>query len=177
MLVSLAMDDRPRPQAALWLMLGAVAAAGAVAVFVLAEERIPAGLAALATGGLLVMADYRSEDGGPRAAFAFSVTERVVDSLVFGSLAWELLGPLPEAGVAALTALSVAFVASYIRARARSLDYTIMESGLARPARMLAVAVGLLSSNIEGGLWAAVGVGVLSLVSRLRELRAQVKTA
>jgi hypothetical protein len=158
-------------------MFAAVGAAGVVAAFVLGEQRVPAGLATLAAGALLVASDYRSEDGGPRAAFAFSTTERLVDALVFGSLAWELLGPLPEAGVAALTALTLAFLSSYIRARARSLGYTIMESGLARPARMLAVSVGLLSNNIEGGLWTAAGVGLLSIVARLRELRAQVRPA
>jgi hypothetical protein len=157
-------------------MLAALGAGGLVAAFVLTGDRVPAGLAALAAGALLVAADYLAEEGGPRVTLAFSLTERVVDALVFGSLAWELLGPVPEAGVAALIALSVSFVASYIRARARSLGYEMLESGLARPARMLAVAVGLFTSSIEGGLWAAVGIGLLSVLSRIRELRAQVRT-
>lgn len=171
-------QPRTRPGAVLAILVAAAAAAGAAAYLTLITEPRAAGIAVAVAGAALILGDLRSREGGqPRLLFASSVAERVVDGTVFGALAWALMPAEPRAGAAALAALSAAYVATYIRAKATGLGFDVEEPRFLQPLRMGAVATGLLTGAVEPGLWAATAVGVGGVVARTVEVAMRRETA
>ena len=66
----------------------------------------------------------------------------------------------------ALVGLGASYVASYERARGRSLGYAGSEGFLYRAVRALLLVLGLLSGWIEAALWAFVGLTILAAALR-----------
>jgi hypothetical protein len=155
-----------RPAAVLATLAPAVLAAGAGAWLVLVGEERWAGAATVLAGAAALAADVRIRRiGSARSTFAGSLAERAVDAVLLGALAWELMPTEPRAGVAALVALSAAFVATYVGAKATGLGFRIREPASLQPLRVAAVAAGLLAGAVEGGLWAAAAVSLGGLVA------------
>lgn len=163
---------RIRPATVLTLHLSAVAVAAVAAFLILDDRSTVAGVAALISGTALVTAGIALTDlDAPRLTFVDAAAERAVDAALFAALAWALLPEEPRAGVAAIVAVSASYVASYVRARATSLGFVLGRAGAARVLRLLAVIVGLLAGEVEGGLWAAAAVALWVAVARSLAVR------
>lgn len=151
-----------RPWTVAALLSLAVLAAGGAAGLILLDAPGPAGVAvgiaavALAAGGNLA-----ARAGAPRLRLVASTSERAADAAVLGALAWVLLPGSPRAGAAAVTALSAAFVAAYLRVKGTGLGFRMAAWPPFQPLRLAAVALALLTPLVEAGLWGAAAVGVV----------------
>lgn len=147
----------------------AAAFLGAAAASAFALSGVPRGAfgATLAAGGLLTLAGVKARDpGSPRLRFADAVTDRAVDALVLGAAAWSALPGEPGRAAAAVAALALSNVASYLRARAAGLGFRVDEPLYARPGRLSFVAIGVLEGpEAQGALWVAAAVSLLGIVA------------
>lgn len=164
----------PRPGAVVALLVLAVLAAGAAGGLILADLQVPAGVAVVVSAATLGTAS-RLVRGRvtPRLRFALSVSVRVVEAVVLGSLAWALLPGSPRAGVAAVAALSAAAVAAYLRVKGAGLGFRTEEWAAFQPLRMAAVALALLTPLGEAALWAAAVIGVTEAAGHTVRLAGQ----
>lgn len=156
------------------LLALAVVAAGGAAWLVIDGRPVPAGLATLGAAMALVLVGYRARRMGvPRVLFTDSVAERTTDAAVLGGVAWAAMPGAPRVAAAALTALGMAYLASYLKARATGLGWELRESVIDRGVRMGAVSAGLLSGFVEAGLWISAAWSAAVLVYRAREVGRQ----
>jgi phosphatidylglycerophosphate synthase len=84
--------------------------------------------------------------------------DRVWDGAVLSGIAWVTRDASAAAAIAALAALSLSFVAGYIRARGAALGYSVEERHVTRGARYVLVMLFLVS----GWTWALWTVAVMS---------------
>ena len=152
----------------------AVLAAGAAAWLVAAGERTGAGVAVLVAGAGLAMGG-RFRGAGPRASFAGSLLGRAVETAPLAALAWTLLPS--RAGVAAVVALAVSFVVSYVHVKGTGLGFSAPEHPALLPLRMGAVAAGLLTGWVEAGLWASAAVSAVGAAMAVAAVAGQEEPA
>ena len=161
-----------RPAAILALLGLAVVGGVAAAALVLLGRPFPAGIVTAVAGGTLVLAGVRAS-GAPRLAFADAVAERAFDAAVLGALAWATARSDPIAAAAALTALVLSYLASYLRAKATGLGFPLTGPALVRPARMALLSAALLIPDAaEGAIWL---VALVSLQAVVREAASVVR--
>jgi CDP-diacylglycerol--glycerol-3-phosphate 3-phosphatidyltransferase/archaetidylinositol phosphate synthase len=103
------------------------------------------------------------------------VLDRVFDASILAPLAWVWRSHSIEVSILALVGLGASFLASYERARGRSLGYPGNETVGYRGVRTAILVLGLLTGWIEGSLWAfavltvtASGVRALNVARRER---------
>jgi hypothetical protein len=163
-----------RSGAVLALLSLALLAAAAAATLILAERDVPAGVAVVVAGTALATASQLVRGRlAPRRRFSISVSARLVDAGILGTLAWALLPGSPRAAAAAVTALSAAAVAAYLRVKGAGLGFRTRELTAVQPIRLAAVAVALLTPAGEAALWAAAAVGIAEAAGQAVGLAAQ----
>lgn len=101
-------------------------------------------------------------------AFKDSVSDRLSDGLIFGSLLWFFFTDGDEliAGVT-LAAFVLAGMTSYIRAKAESLGYDCRVGILERAERLIALCTGLILGFVEIMLWAIAVLGAVTVGQRI----------
>ncbi|HZA26871.1 MAG TPA: hypothetical protein VE915_04370 [Actinomycetota bacterium] len=145
----------------------AVAAAVIAAVLVVLNERFVGFLAALGAGSALFLAGAKAaEAADARLRFSDSLAERLVDAVILGTVAWVAFPERAAVAAAALAALVVSYLASYLRARAVGLGFRVEETLLTRPARMTFVALGVLDAPALGALWIATAISLQAVIVR-----------
>jgi CDP-diacylglycerol--glycerol-3-phosphate 3-phosphatidyltransferase len=90
---------------------------------------------------------------GPRGAFLDSVSDRVADAVLFGGVAWFLVGEGSYLPVLALAAAALSMLISYERAKAESLGFTANGGIMERAERMVLLAIGLAFGILVPVLW------------------------
>lgn len=148
-----------------------VASTAVAAWLVLGGHTLACGLV-LITGGFLDFCDgavarFRGT-ASTFGAFVDSVTDRVSDGLIFSAILWRAwyVGN-DRMAVAALAALVLAQLTSYIRAKAESLGYDCKVGVLERAERFIVLCVGLILWVLEPMLWVLVAGGVVTVAQRL----------
>jgi len=118
------------------LVAGGAVAAGAGWLVVAGEARTAA-LAAGASGALLLLGGHRANHGagGPTDRMLDDLLDRAWDGAILSTIAWVARDDASTVGVAALAAVSLSFVAGYIRARGAALGYSVEERHVTRGAR------------------------------------------
>ncbi len=141
------------------LVAGGALAAGAGWLVVMREARVAA-WAAGASGALLLLGGHRANHGagGPTDRILDDLLDRLWDAAVLSSIAWVAREEGSSVAVAALAAVSLSFVAGYIRARGAALGYSVEERHVTRGARYVLVVTFLAF----GWTWAVWTVAVMS---------------
>lgn len=153
-----------------------VTAAG-VAIVALASWRIVSddlrfAAALLAAGGVTDFLDgavARATGKTTRfGAFLDSVTDRVSDGLVFGSLVWWAF-TLDErlTAVLAIASFVLAYLVSYLRSKAESLGFDCKIGVLERAERVIVLIVGLALRMVPAALWVIAALSAVTVVQRL----------
>ena len=130
----------------------------------------------LVVGGLFDLADGAVARATGRTttlgAFVDSVADRVSDGLVLSTLTWALVvrGERTAAALA-LTALVLAMLTSYVRAKAESLGYDCKVGLVERAERLTVVIVGLVFHVFE------IALGVLCVASAVTVMQRLVHVA
>jgi hypothetical protein len=139
-------------------------AGGALAVgagwLVVALEPDAAALVAGASGTLLLLGGHRANHGagGPTDRMLDDLLDRLWDASVLSAITWVARDESAAIAVAAISALTLSFIAGYIRARGAALGYSVEERHVTRGARYVLVIAFLWF----GGTWALWMVAVLS---------------
>jgi hypothetical protein len=141
------------------LIAGGALAAGAAWLVVAREPRL-AGWVAGASGALLLIGGHRANHGagGPTDRILDDLLDRAWDASVLTAIAWVTRDDRSRVAVAAIAALSLSFVAGYIRARGAALGYSVEERHVTRGARYVLIVAFLVS----GWVWPVWTVAVLS---------------
>ncbi len=172
-------DRLVRPLAAGLARLGvtpnALTVAGAVVVLagsaaVVAGEPRLGGVVILAGASLDALDGAlarHTDSASPLGAFLDSATDRIADAAMLGAVAW-LVADAPLLLGAALAALSLALVTSYLRAKAESLGWRASAGVVERTERVVLVAAGLIvPAVLPLALAVLVAGGLLTVVMRL----------
>ena len=148
------------------LVAGGALAAGA-GWLVVAREARPAAWAASASGALLLLGGHRANHGagGPTDRMLDDLLDRAWDAAVLSGIAWVARDGSSSVAIAALAALSLSFVAGYIRARGAALGYSVEERHVTRGARYLLV-VAFLLFEWTWAVWAVAGMSGLAAIVR-----------
>jgi hypothetical protein len=97
--------------------------------------------------------------------FADHAVERVIEALLFGSVAWAAVPEDPWTAGAALVALVASYLASYFTAKAIGLGFELKERLPYRSARPLLVVLGLLwPPGLDVALWGSAVIGLEPVV-------------
>ena len=139
--------------------------------FILRGSGRVAGPVVLAAGFALLLgrrAALRRGSTGDRLASSF--LDRAFDGCVLGAVAWASRDADHAVVLASLVALSLSFLAAYVRARGAALGYGIQESGVAAAFRYALVAIGLAYDVLAWSMWAVVGLSALSLLVRASQV-------
>ena len=141
------------------LVAGGALATGA-AWLVIAREPQVAGWAAGASGALLLLGGHRANHGagGPTDRMLDDLLDRAWDAAVLTSIAWVAKGEGSPVAVGAIAAVSLSFVAGYVRARGAALGYSVEERHVTRGTRYGLVVAHLLF----GWPWPIWSVAILS---------------
>jgi hypothetical protein len=152
------------------LSVGAILAALA-AWFVIARVPERGAIAALVSGALLLLGGHRANHGagGPTDRMLDELLDRVWDGAVLGSTAWVARTDEPAVAVAALAALCLRALATYVRARGASLGYSVEESHLTRGLHYALVVAGV-AFDVAWVLWVAAGVSALAVGVRTTQV-------
>ncbi|MGH2690905.1 MAG: hypothetical protein ACRDHM_00180 [Actinomycetota bacterium] len=150
-----------------WLLAVAVMASAAASTLVVASRPVAAGVVAAGAVGASILAGLGARRfGAPRLVFADHAVERVLEALLFGSVAWAAVPGEPWTAGAAVSALIASYLASYLSAKAIGLGFEVHERVPYRSVRPFLAVVGLLFPRIlDVALWAA---AVISLEVVLR---------
>jgi hypothetical protein len=159
------------------LVAGGALAAGAGFLAVAREPR-PAALAAGASGALLLLGGHRANHGagGPTDRMLDDLLDRVWDGAVLTGIAWAAREGSASLAVAAIAALSLSFVAGYIRARGAALGYSIEERHVTRGARY-ALVIAFLSFGWTWAVWAVAVMSGLAAVVRAGQVAQEERAA
>jgi hypothetical protein len=146
------------------LVAGGALAAGAAWLVIARDARL-AGWAAGASGALLLLGGHRANHGagGPTDRMLDDLLDRGWDAAVLTSIAWVAKDEGSPVAVAAIAALSLSFVAGYVRARGAALGYSVEERHVTRGTRYALVIVFLL----VGWTWPIWAVAILSGLAAL----------
>jgi len=123
-------------------------ALSAVTAVLIATAHFWAAVAFLIVGGLMDALDgavaKAAGTASRRGAFLDSVADRVADALIFGGVAWYLLGRHdPRLALLPFAILAVSAVVSYERAKAESLGFVARGGLMERAERLILLGVGL----------------------------------
>jgi phosphatidylglycerophosphate synthase len=102
--------------------------------------------------------------------------DRVWDGAVLSAIAWAARDGSASLAVAALAALSLSFVAGYIRARGAALGYSVEERHVTRGARYVLV-VAFLLFGWTWAVWAVAVMSGLAAVVRAGQVAQEERTA
>ncbi|MGH2540377.1 MAG: hypothetical protein ACRDGK_07645 [Actinomycetota bacterium] len=138
---------------------------------VVAREPLAAAAVALVSASLLLLGGHRANHGagGPTDRMLDELLDRGWDGAVLGTIAWASHTGRPSVSVAALAALCLSALSSYVRARGASLDYSVEESHLTRGLHYGLVVVGLALDQ-AWTLWVAAGVSALAVAVRTSQV-------
>ena len=103
---------------------------------------------------------------GPRGAFLDSVSDRVADAVLFGGVAWFLVGEGAYLPLLALAAAALSMLISYERAKAESLGFTANGGIMERAERMVLLAIGLAFGILVPVMWVMVVLLGITAVHR-----------
>ena len=159
------------------LVAGGALAAGA-GWLVVAREPRPSALAAGASGALLLLGGHRANHGagGPTDRMLDDLLDRAWDAAVLSGIAWVARDGSSSVAVAALAAVSLSFVAGYIRARGAALGYTVEERHVTRGARYVLM-VAFLLFGWTWAVWAVAAMSGLAAVVRAGQVAQEERTA
>jgi phosphatidylglycerophosphate synthase len=137
---------RPKTDPTLAYLGGSVALSGATAWLILIHHAGYAGLTAL-LGALALLAGALSASArdGLRGAFAERVADRAYDAAILAPLAWVSRAGSNGDAILALVGLGASYVASYERAKGRSLGYRGTETMAYRAVRIAILVLVLLT--------------------------------
>jgi hypothetical protein len=156
------------------LLVLALCLGGATAGFVITGELVWAGVLTAAAGAALVAGGRLARaTRAPRLLFLDASTERILEGIVLGAIAWGAFADHPRHAAAALAALGAGHVAGYIRAKAAGLGFRLDESVVDRAVRSMAIAVGLLAAILEPALWTAAAWSTAATVNRAFDVARQ----
>ena len=125
-----------------------------------------AAVAAGASGALLLVGGHRANHGagGPTDRMLDDLLDRAWDGAVLSTIAWVARETDSSVAVAALAAVSLSFVAGYVRARGAALAYSVEERHVTRGARYVLV-VAYLAFGWTWTIWTvAVMSGLAAMV-------------
>jgi hypothetical protein len=147
------------------LVAGGALAAGA-GWLVVAREPRSAAWAAGASGALLLLGGHRANHGagGPTDRMLDDLLDRGWDAAILSTIAWVAREGGSSVAVAALAAVSLSFVAGYIRARGAALGYSVEERHVTRGTRYTLVIAYLLIDWTWTVWTVAVMAGLAALV-------------
>jgi hypothetical protein len=149
---------------------GALVAVSGVEV-VARRPEVAAGLA-VAAAILLLVGGHRANHGagGPTDRMLDELLDRWWDAVVLGAIAWVSRIDDPSVAIAALVALCLSFLSSYVRARGAALSYSVEESHVTRGIRYALVSSGLAFGWMHWTLWAAAGLSALAAGVRITQV-------
>jgi CDP-diacylglycerol---glycerol-3-phosphate 3-phosphatidyltransferase len=133
----------------------------------------------LVLGGLMDVLDgsvaRATERSTPFGGFYDSVSDRISDGLILGGIAWAVLAQ-PRLLLLALVALVTAFLTSYVRAKAESIDLDCSVGVLERAERAMLIMAGLLFHPwvFEPVLWLLAVGGSVTVVQRIHHVWCQI---
>ena len=162
-------DERAAPVALTRaVFLGGAILTSLAALLVIDRRARLAGIGALASASLLLLAGHRANHGAGAHADRMldALVDRSWDGAVLGSIAWVAREGEPAVAAAALAALGTSFLSSYVRARGASLGYSVEESHVTRGLRYGLVAFGLVISSPFWPVCGAATVSALALLVR-----------
>jgi CDP-diacylglycerol--glycerol-3-phosphate 3-phosphatidyltransferase len=107
---------------------------------------------------------------GPRGAFLDSVSDRVADAVLFGGVAWFLVGEGAYLPLLALAAAALSMLISYERAKAESLGFTANGGIMERAERMVLLAIGLAFGILVPVMWVMVALLGVTAVHRFAKV-------
>jgi len=157
--------------------LGLVLTAVASALVAFQQFRL-AGLV-LILGGLMDVLDgsvaRATERSTPFGGFYDSVSDRISDGLILGGIAWAVRDQ-PRLLLLALVALVAAFLTSYVRAKAESIDLDCSVGVLERAERAMLIMAGLLFHPwaFEPVLWLLAIGGSVTVIQRIHHVWCQI---
>jgi hypothetical protein len=159
------------------LIAGGALAAGAAWLVVAREPRL-GGWVAGASGALLLVGGHRANHGagGPTDRILDDLLDRAWDASVLTAIAWVTRDDRSPVAVAAIAALSLSFVAGYIRARGAALGYSVEERHVTRGARYVLI-VAFLVFGWAWPVWTVAVLSGLAAAVRAGQVAAEERTA
>ena len=107
---------------------------------------------------------------GPRGAFLDSVSDRASDAILFGGVAWFLVGEGDYLPLLAFAAVALSMLISYERAKAESLGFTARGGIMERAERMVLLAIGLAFGILVPVMWVMVVLLGVTAVHRFAKV-------
>jgi len=150
-----------------------------VAAGLVAFERFRLAGLVLVLGGLMDVLDgsvaRATERSTPFGGFYDSVSDRISDGLILGGIAWAVISQ-PRLLLLALVALLTAFVTSYVRAKAESIDLDCSVGVLERGERAVLIMAALVFHPwaFEPVLWLLAVGGAVTVVQRIHHVWCQI---
>ena len=170
--MDVASGDRPAVGVALLAVI--LLGAGAAAALVLTGRWVAAGVATAVAAAAVTLSGRRAKyTEDRRLTFADAAAERTGDAVLLAAVAWATIEE-PATSGAALAALVLAYLATYMRAKATGLGFGVQESLIARGVRIGLVVLGLVWRDALGpALWAASAVSLFSVIREAVEVGRQ----
>jgi hypothetical protein len=153
------------------LIAGGLLACVAAWWIVAREPRLGA-VAAGVSATLLLVGGHRANHGagGPTDRMLDDLLDRAWDGAILGAIAWTERSASASVALAALAALCLSFLSSYVRARGASLSYSVEESHITRGVRYGLVTAGLAFGWLSWTLWLAAGLSALAALVRTTQV-------
>lgn len=168
-------------------VLGTAVVAGAALLIVDARLQLAgwillAGIVFDILDGLVARAARREDSDAERrkqkvGAFLDSTTDRLSDGLIFSALAWHFSKRSSLGLALALSAGVLAFLTSYIRARAEGLGLECKVGIAARPERMTLIIAGLILGLMVHALGVLVALSFVTVIQRFAHVWSQARTS
>ncbi len=151
----------------------------AAAAVLVALQRFHLAALVLIAGGMMDVLDgsvaRATERSTPFGGFYDSVSDRISDGLMLGGIAWAVLDQ-PRLLALALVALVAAFLPSYVRAKAESIDLDCSVGVLERAERAMLIIAALLFHPwlFEPVLWLLAIGGTVTVIQRIHHVWCQI---
>jgi phosphatidylglycerophosphate synthase len=138
----------------------------------------PAGAAAAFAAFLLLSGSVMADTHGSRTlAFLDSGLDRAFDGSLLTAIAFAFRHTDKWAAGAAICAVALTSLASYMRARGRALGYRLPDANLTRALRYAVIAIGLLGAWLLESMLAVIGLTLVSGTLDARRVMGQVAGA
>jgi hypothetical protein len=135
----------------------------------------PAGIAVASAGFLLLSGSVMADTHGSRTlAFLDSGLDRAFDGSLLTAIGFAFRHTDKWAAGAAISAVALTFLASYVRARGRALGYHLPDANLTRALRYAVIAIGLLGAWVLEAMLVVIGLTLLSAALDARRVLHQV---